>query len=136
MNFLCDANEQTEAVPPQWAGPGAACDSYSMHNTLALSKRIKVMSSTQNASLCNPNYVKEIQRDGMRVSWRRKVAEWLLEVCSLLASLPPREAPHISPSSDPPPFVPFRLREPPPPVFRTRGCVPSWRTKPKPFTAL
>ena len=121
MNFLCAANEQTEAVPPQWAGPGAACDSYSMHNTLALSKRIKVMSSTQNASLCNPNYVKEIQRDGMRVSWRRKVAEWLLEVCSLLASLPPREAPHISPSSDPLHLSPFAYGSPPPQCPGGRG---------------
>ena len=120
MNLLCDANEQAEAaspVPPQWAGPGAAGDSYSTHNTKALCERIKVMSSIQNASLCNPNYVKEIQRDGMRVSWRRKVAEWLLEVRSLLASLPPREAPHISPSTGPRqslPSAPFACGCPPP----------------------
>jgi hypothetical protein len=87
MNLMCAETEQAGAavpVPPQWAGPGAAGDSYSMHNTKALSERIKVMSSIQNASLCNPNYVKEIQRDGMRVSWRRKVAEWLLEVRPLV----------------------------------------------------
>ena len=116
MNLMCAETEQAGAsmpVPPQWAGPGAAGDSYSTHNTKALCERIKVMSSIQNASLCNPNYVKEIQRDGMRVSWRRKVAEWLLEVRSLLTSLPRREAPHISPSV--PSIGPLWLAGAPPP---------------------
>ena len=63
---------------PVW--PAAATMGLEAASHKALGERIRVMLSMQDETRCNPHYVEEVQRDGMQVPWRRKVAEWLLEV--------------------------------------------------------
>ena len=63
---------------PVW--PAAATMGMEAASQKALGDRIRVMLNMQDETRCNPNYVEEVQRDGMQVTWRRKVAEWLLEV--------------------------------------------------------
>jgi hypothetical protein len=56
-------------------------DDVVMLSEADLEERVRVMLTKEGEFeyLPNPNYIAEVQRDGMRPLWRRRVTEWLLE---------------------------------------------------------
>ncbi|GBG29736.1 G1/S-specific cyclin-D2 [Hondaea fermentalgiana] len=74
-----DARVSHDSLGADWPRESDQSDEVCRLSQAELTERIQIMIETEGDCLPRPDYIEEVQKDGMRVIWRSKVASWLLE---------------------------------------------------------